>query len=161
MEQTQLPSYLKFILAVLVSELAGIIGAVFTVSAIPAWYAALQKPLLAPPNWVFGPVWTGLYLLMGVAAFLVWRKEPQRPSVRPALAIFGIQLVLNAVWSVLFFGLRSPAWALAEIVFLWFAILWTMLVFYKISKPAAWLLLPYILWVSFAVYLNYAIWTLN
>ncbi len=151
----------KLIIAVGVSELAGIIGSVFTVSAIPNWYAGLMKPVLNPPSWVFGPTWTTLYALMGVAAFLIWKTGWEKREVRMALGAFGIQLFLNAVWSVIFFGLHSPGWALVDIAALWLAIVWTMIVFYKISKPAAYLLIPYILWVSFASYLNYAIWTLN
>ncbi len=151
----------KLIIAIVVSELAGIIGSVFTISAIPNWYAGLVKPALNPPSWVFGPVWTTLYALMGIAAFLVWRNGWERKEVKTALSIFGLQLFLNAIWSIIFFGLHSPGWALVDIVALWFAIVWTIAVFYKISKPAAYLLLPYILWVSFASYLNYAIWAFN
>ena len=151
----------KLVIAVVVSELAGVIGSVFTVPAIPTWYATLVKPALNPPGWIFGPVWTTLYLLMGVAAFLVWRKGLQQPQIKKALGIFAIQLTLNALWSIIFFGLHNPGIALAEIIMLWFAIIWTITAFFKISRPAAYLLLPYILWVSFAAYLNYAIWALN
>jgi len=151
----------KLVIAVAISELAGIIGSFFTISAIPTWYAVLVKPALNPPSWVFGPAWTMLYALMGVAVFLVWKAGWKRKEVRNALGVFGIQLFLNAIWSIIFFGLRSPGWALADIAALWLAIVWTIIVFYKISKPAAYLLIPYILWVSFASYLNYAIWTLN
>ncbi len=152
---------LKFITAIAVSEAAGIIGSVFTVSAIPNWYAGLAKPALNPPSWVFGPVWTTLYALMGVAAFLIWKNGWEKKKVKAALGVFGIQLFLNAIWSIIFFGLHSPGWALVDIILLWLAIVWTMVVFYKISRPATWLLLPYILWVSFATYLNYSIWILN
>lgn len=154
-------NFFKLIIAIAVSELAGIVGSVFTVSAIPNWYAGLVKPALNPPSWVFGPVWTTLYALMGIAVFLVWKAGWEKKEVRIALGIFGVQLFLNAIWSIVFFGLQSPSWALANIVALWLAIVWTMLVFYKISKPAAYLLVPYLLWVSFASYLNYAIWILN
>ncbi|MDO8489950.1 MAG: TspO/MBR family protein [bacterium] len=152
---------LKLVIAIAVSELAGIIGSVFTVSSIPTWYATLVKPDLNPPAWVFGPVWTALFALMGIAAFLVWKEGLHRRDVKIALGIFDVQLVLNVLWSMLFFGLHSPGAALVEIVFLWIAILATIVTFAKISKPAAWLLVPYILWVSFAAYLNYAIWMLN
>lgn len=151
----------KLIIAIIVSELAGIVGSFFTVSAIPTWYAALEKPALNPPSWVFGPVWGILYLLMGVAAFLVWRKGWGRKEIKAALCVFGAQLFLNTIWSIIFFGLHNPGWALVNIIALWLAIIWTIIVFYKISKPAAYLLVPYILWVSFASYLNYAIWVLN
>lgn len=152
---------LKLIVAIAVSELAGIIGSVFTTPSIDGWYAGIVKPALNPPAWVFGPVWTTLFALMGIAAFLVWRKGLDRKDVKIALGIFGGQLVLNTLWSIIFFGLHSPGGAFIEIIFLWLAILATILVFVKISKPAAWLLAPYILWVSFAVYLNYSIWMLN
>ncbi len=151
----------KLVIAVVISELAGAIGSAFTIPAIPTWYATLAKPALSPPNWVFGPVWTALYFLMGVAAFLVWKKAGERKEVKFALGAFGIQLVLNALWSIVFFGLHSPGLALVNIAALWFAILWTKIIFWKISKPAAYLLAPYILWVTFAAYLNYAIWNLN
>jgi tryptophan-rich sensory protein len=165
----RLSNIFKLIIAVVVSELAGVIGSLFTISAIPthsagsgqAWYAGLVKPALNPPSWVFGPVWTTLYFLMGIAAFLVWRMGWERKEVKMALGVFGIQLFLNAIWSIIFFGLHSPGWALVDIALLWLAIVWTMVVFYKISKPAAYLLVPYLLWVSFASYLNYAILVLN
>ena len=152
---------IKLITTVVASELAGIIGSVFTFSAIPTWYAGLIKPSLNPPSWIFGPVWTTLYALMGIAAFLVWKKSLDHKDVRKALTIFLFQLVLNAVWSIIFFGLHSPLWALVDITLMWLAIVWTMVLFYKISKPAMWLLVPYILWVSFASYLNYSIWIIN
>ena len=151
----------KLVTAIVVSELAGIIGSIFTISAIPNWYTALTKPTLNPPSWIFGPVWTTLYALMGTAAFLVWKKGLDRSDVRKALFVFGLQLLLNATWSIVFFGLQSPAWALVNIVALWLSIVWTMILFYKISKISTWLLVPYILWVSFAMYLNYSIWMLN
>lgn len=153
--------WLKLIIAVVVSELAGVIGSIFTVSAIPTWYATLAKPALNPPSWLFGPIWTTLYLLMGIAAFLVWRKGWNSKGVKAALSLFAVQLILNAVWSIIFFGLHSPAWALIEIMAMWIAIVATIAAFAKISRPAAWLLMPYIAWVSFALYLNYAIWRLN
>jgi len=151
----------RLIIAIIVSELAGVLGAFFTTPSIPTWYAALIKPVLNPPSWVFGPVWTTLFALMGIAAFLVWKMGLDRKDARIALGIFIGQLALNSLWSIIFFGLHSPAAAFVEIVFLWFAIIWTIVVFYKISKPAAYLLLPYIFWVSFAVYLNFSIWMLN
>lgn len=154
-------SFFKLILSIIVCELAGIIGSIFTISAIPTWYATLVKPALNPPSWIFGPVWTTLYALMGIAAFLIWKQGWERQDVKKALSVFGIQLILNASWSIVFFGLQSPAWAFVNIVAMWFAIVLTMILFYKISKPAMWLLLPYILWVSFAGYLNLAIWILN
>ncbi|MFH1430669.1 MAG: TspO/MBR family protein [Candidatus Uhrbacteria bacterium] len=151
----------KFIVAIVVAQLAGIVGALFTTPSIASWYAELERPALSPPNWVFGPVWTTLFLLMGVAAFLVWRRGLGRRDVRLALGVFLLQLVLNTFWSVLFFGLHMPGAALIEIVVLWVAICATIGMFLRVSRPAAYLLSPYIVWVSFAAYLNYAIWTLN
>ena len=151
----------KLVTAIVVSELAGIIGSIFTISAIPNWYTTLTKPTLNPPSWIFGPVWTTLYALMGTAAFLVWKKGLDRADVRKALFVFGLQLLLNATWSIIFFGLQSPGWAFVNVILMWLAIIWTMILFYKISKISTWLLVPYILWVSFAMYLNYSIWMLN
>lgn len=151
----------KLIIAIVVSESAGIIGSIFTIPSISSWYAGLIKPDFAPPNWVFGPVWTTLFALMGIATFLIWREGWNRKDVKIALGVFIVQLVLNTFWSVIFFGLQNPGAAFVEIIFLWLAILATIIVFAKISKPAAWLLVPYILWVSFAGYLNYSIWILN
>ncbi|MDO8676454.1 MAG: TspO/MBR family protein [Candidatus Azambacteria bacterium] len=155
----KLNNTLKLIIAVVVSELAGIAGAFFTISAIPTWYSALTKPALNPPAWIFGPVWVALYFLMGVSLWLIWKSDSNEKN--KALWLFVAQLALNAIWSPIFFGAHSIGSALAIIVLLWAAIVLTILIFKKISKTAAWLLLPYILWVSFACYLNYAIWALN
>lgn len=125
------------------------------------WYEALAKPALNPPAWVFGPVWTALYVLMAIAAFLVWRKGWARKDVRVALGAFAVQLFLNLIWSPIFFGAHSPLWAFVDIAALWIAIAWTNILFEKISRPAAYLLIPYLLWVSFAAYLNYSIIVLN
>ena len=151
----------KLIVAIVVCELAGIIGSFFTTSAIPTWYTALAKPALNPPSWVFGPVWTILYALMGIAVFLVWQKGIHHKHIRKAVTVFALQLALNTLWSIVFFGLESPGWAFVNIVLMWLSIVWTMILFYKISKPAMYLLTPYIVWVSFAAYLNYSIWILN
>lgn len=154
-------NFLEAAAAIVICELAGLIGSIFTTSAIPSWYNGLVKPQLAPPNWLFGPVWTLLFALMGIAVYLVWRRFLQRDMKKIALWIFGGQLVLNILWSVLFFGLRSPGWAFVEIVVLWLAILASIIAFSKLSRLAAWLLVPYLAWVSFATYLNYSIWMLN
>jgi tryptophan-rich sensory protein len=151
----------KLALAVVVSEVAGVIGSIFTIPAISGWYATLTKPALNPPGWVFGPVWTLLYALMGLAAFWVWKKGWHKKEVKIALAFFAFQLLLNMLWSLAFFGLHSPLWAFVNIVFMWLAIVATMIAFWKISRPAFYLLVPYILWVSFAAYLNLAIILLN
>ena len=163
----KLNNLFKLVIAIAVSELAGVIGSVFTISAIPTWYAGLVKPALNPPGWIFGPAWITLYALMGIAAFLIWSSYAKasegqaKRQIKIALGVFGIQLFLNAIWSIIFFGLHNPFWAFIEIIILWLAILWTIFAFYKISRPAAYLLLPYIIWVSFAAYLNYSIWMLN
>jgi translocator protein len=154
-------SFLKLALCIALSQAAGLIGSFFTVSAIDSWYKTLARPEFAPPNWVFAPIWTTLYFLMGIAAFLVWQKGLEKKEVKIALSIFGIQLILNALWSIIFFGLQSPGWAFVEIIFLWIAIGATIVTFAKISKAAAWFLVPYILWVSFAAYLNFMIFWLN
>ncbi len=152
---------LKAILAIIVCQLAGIIGTVFTTPAIPTWYAGLVKPALNPPSWVFGPVWTLLYALMGIAAFIIWEKGFGRKDVKVALGLFALQLALNAIWSPIFFGLQNPGLALIVIAFMWIAIVFTIISFSRLSKIAAWLLVPYLAWVSFASYLNASIWMLN
>ncbi|HEY4521900.1 MAG TPA: TspO/MBR family protein [Candidatus Paceibacterota bacterium] len=156
---------LKLVISIGVSLGAGAIGSFFTAPAVQSnWYLELIKPAFNPPSWVFGPVWTTLYILMGISLFLIWKINPSeaRPGERRrAVILFFIQLVLNVFWSIIFFGLHSLGGAFIEIVFLWLAILATIIAFAKISKSAAWLLAPYILWVSFAVYLNFAIWLLN
>jgi len=152
---------IKLVVSIVACQCAGIIGSIFTTRAIPTWYAALEKPFFNPPNWLFAPAWITLYLLMGIAAFLVWRKGLGQKGVRAALVVFLVQLVLNALWSVVFFGLKSPLWGVVVILALWVAILLTIIRFFKLSTAAGALLLPYILWVSFASVLNVAIWVLN
>ncbi|MFH1182120.1 MAG: TspO/MBR family protein [Candidatus Woesearchaeota archaeon] len=149
----------KLVIAVFICELIGIIGASFTIPSIPTWYAGLQKPSFSPPNWIFSPVWTALYFLMGVSLYLVWQNRVK--GRRQAIKIFMIQLVLNLLWSILFFYQRSPLAAFVEIVILWSAILATIFFFYRISKAAAYILIPYLLWVSFAAILNLSIYLLN
>ncbi len=151
----------KLVSAIVICQLAGIIGSLFTVSSVSTWYQTLVRPALNPPSWVFGPVWITLYLLMGISLFLIWKKGWKKKNVRIAMSVFGVQLTLNALWSILFFGMQNPGLALINIALLWIGILASIILFYKISKPASYLLIPYILWVSFASYLNYAIWTLN
>jgi tryptophan-rich sensory protein len=151
----------KLVIAVAISLAAGGLGSIFTSSAIPTWYTTLSRPALNPPNWIFAPVWTTLFVLMGIAAFLIWKRGIDKPKNREALKIFLGQLILNVLWSFIFFGLHNPGLAFLEIIFLWLAILATILSFSKISKTAAYLLIPYIAWVSFASYLNLAIWQLN
>lgn len=151
----------RLAIAIFICQLAGILGGIFTFEAIPNWYASLNKPFFSPPNWVFGPVWTTLYFLMGVSVFLVWDKGFKDPHRRQALKLFGFQLVLNFFWSIIFFGLKSPELALIEIVVLWYLIFKTIKAFYPISNLASFLLIPYLAWVSFATILNLAIAVLN
>jgi tryptophan-rich sensory protein len=134
---------------------------VFTFSSIPTWYAALVKPPLNPPSWVFGPVWTILYALMGIAAFLIWQKLEKNKKAKESLMLFGLQLTLNTLWSIVFFGLQMPGLAFIIIVMMWLAIAGTIFSFAKISRTAAYLLVPYLIWVSFASYLNFGLWFLN
>jgi benzodiazapine receptor len=152
---------ITLVVFVAVCELAGLLGSVFTATSIPTWYASLAKPSFNPPNWIFGPVWTILYILMGVAAYLVYQKGFKRPEVKRALTVFFIQLLLNALWSIVFFGVHMILGALVNIVVLWVMILATILTFRRISKAAAYLLVPYILWVSFATALNFSLYLLN
>ena len=133
---------------------AGVVGSFFTVSSIPTWYAILNKPFFSPPNWVFGPVWTILYILMGISLYLIWQK-------REIPAIFWVQLILNTAWSIIFFGMRNPTLAFIDILILWVSILLTIKVFSKINKLAGRLLIPYLVWVSFATILNLGILILN
>jgi tryptophan-rich sensory protein len=151
----------KLVISLVACQCAGLVGSIFTSPAIPIWYAALEKPSFSPPNWLFAPAWGTLYLLMGVAAFLIWRQGFSKEGVKSALAIFLVQLVINALWSMVFFGLKSPIAGVVVIVVLWIAILFTILKFFKLSVTAGSLLIPYILWVSFATALNIAIWMLN
>jgi len=151
----------KLIVSIVACQCAGLIGSVFTMKAIPTWYATLEKPVFTPPNWLFAPAWGTLYLLMGIAAFIIWRRGLENIQVRRALLIFLVQLILNALWSVVFFGFESPIYGFIVIVGLWIAILFTILEFSRISTAAMVLLLPYILWVSFASALNASIWILN
>ena len=161
MGKIALADVLRLVISLVVCQLAGFVGSLFTTPAIPTWYSTLQKPTFNPPNWLFAPVWTVLFLLMGIALFLVWRKGLQTQGVGIALIAFTIQLALNILWSILFFGLRSPLAGFVEIAVLWIAILVTILTFWRVSHLAAGLLIPYIVWVSFAAVLNAYLWRLN
>lgn len=152
---------MKLIISIVLPLAVGMIGSVFTTPEIGAWYATLERPDIAPPNWVFGPVWTTLYVLMGIAAYLVWNKSLREKGVQVALSLFGIQLALNLAWSIIFFNLHAIGAALAEVIVLWLAILATIVAFGKVSKLAAWLLVPYLAWVTFAAYLTFQYWSLN
>jgi translocator protein len=148
-------------LSLAICYLAAAVGSFFTGLSVNSWYQTLAKPPIAPPGWVIGAVWTALYLLMAISLFLVLEKDRSRQQVREGLSLFAVQLSLNVTWSVLFFGLRSPLLAFAGILLLWAAIAATLLWFLKISRPAAYLLAPYLIWVSFAAVLNAWILILN
>lgn len=151
---------IKLIASIIICQLAGIIGAVFTTPSISGWYASLNKPFFNPPNWLFGPVWTILYLLMGISLYLVWNQK-KGMETKTALIFFAIQLGLNTLWSIIFFGLRLPSVAFVEILILLLFIVLTIIKFFPISKVSAYLLIPYLLWVSFASVLNFYIFILN
>lgn len=149
----------KFLISMAPPFLAAVIGSIFTASSVGNWYQTLQKPFFNPPGWIFGPVWTLLFFLIGCSLYLVWQSDKE--GKKKAYLIFGIQLVLNVLWSSLFFGLQNPGFAFAEIIILWIFIIWNIVIFRKFSSAAAWLLVPYLIWVSFAVYLNFSIFRLN
>lgn len=150
--------WFRVVLFIVLCECVGLLGSLTTVSGVSTWYATLAKPVLNPPSWIFGPVWTLLYALMGIAAYLVYKKGK---VAHVALRVFGLQLFLNGIWSPVFFGLHRPDVAFGIIVLMWMSIVWTMVQFSKHSKLATGLLVPYLLWVSFASYLNLMIWMLN
>ena len=151
----------RLVASIILWEGAGGIGSIFTTGAIATWYVALAKPAFTPPNSVFGPVWVTLYLLMAIAVFLVWRRGLGESGVKLAFIIFWVQLVINALWSVVFFGFRSPLGGVVVIIILWLLILFNIIRFFKVTPLAGWLLIPYILWVSIASYLNVGVWLLN
>jgi tryptophan-rich sensory protein len=147
--------------AILFCLIAGSLGSLVTGTGPGSWYAQLAKPLFQPPDWIFAPVWTLLFILMGIALYLIWEQGTERPEVRYAIYVFCMQFALNILWSFLFFGLQSPLLALLDIIVLWWAILATTMIFYKVRKSAAYLFLPYFAWVSFATILNASIYFLN
>jgi len=154
---------LSLVAAVLACEVVGASGSVFTTMGLESWYPSLVRPALAPPNWVFAPVWTTLFALMGVGAWLVWGElsGPDGPAARVALAAFVGQFVLNVAWSGAFFGLQSTFIGMIVITLLWVAIVATIAAFYRVDRRAAGLLVPYLVWVTFAGYLNVGFWLLN
>ena len=152
---------LKLIISILIPVAIGATAGFFTATGMGSWYQTIQKPSWNPPGWIFGPVWTTLYIMMGIALFLVWRSGATDGLKKTAISLFAIQLVLNFFWSFIFFKLQLPGWAFAEIILMWIMIFISILWFGKISSTAAWLLVPYISWVSFASVLNYAVWKLN
>jgi len=151
----------KLFCSITVCLSTGILGSFATRNSITNWYAHLSRPSFTPPDWTFGVVWPVLYVMMGISAFLIWNMDINRRQVRVALGVFALQLILNGLWTPIFFGLHLIGVALVEIVMMWAAILLTIFTFWKVSKAAALLLLPYILWVSFAVVLNASLFLLN
>jgi benzodiazapine receptor len=156
-----LSSVIRLVVSVLACLAAGGIGSLFTYKAIPTWYRALKKPRYTPPNWAFGPIWTTLYILMGVSVFLVWNKGLTVYGATVAFTLFWIQLVVNVIWSVIFFGMKSKGGGVIIIIVLWLLILATTVIYFGVSAWAGGLLVPYIVWVSVASYLNIGIWLLN
>ena len=151
----------RLIIAVLIPLLIGFTGGGFTASEIPGWYAKLNKPSWNPPNWLFGPVWTTLYIMMGIALYLVWKSTAASSVKQTAFVLFAVQLSFNFSWSIIFFNQHQVGWALVEILVMWVFIVLTIFSFSRINNTAAWLLVPYVSWVSFAAILNYTIWKLN
>ena len=152
---------LKFIIAIITPVAVGAVSGFFTATEIPVWYQNISKPGWNPPSWIFGPVWTILYVMMGIALFLVWKSEADPIIKKTAITLFISQLILNFFWSFIFFNQHQIGWALVEIIGMWIFILLTIFAFAQVNKTAAWLLVPYISWVSFATILNYTIWKLN
>jgi benzodiazapine receptor len=161
MDKSSLRSAGLLILCIVIPLLAGMIGSLFTTPAITTWYARLQKPFFSPPNWVFAPVWTALYILMGISLYLILQKGVEKRAVRQAVAIFSAQLAVNALWSFAFFGMQSPQNGLIMILVLLALIITTIVLFWRISRPAAVLLVPYVCWVCLATALNAMILVLN
>lgn len=150
---------LKLISAIVICFLAGIIGSLYTTNSISTWYVTINKPSFNPPNWLFAPAWTTLYILMGISLYIVWQQQSKTKN--KAYLLFYSQLVLNALWSIIFFGYHNLLLAFIEIIILWIVILWTIIEFHRISKTAAYLLIPYLGWVTFASILTYSVWRLN
>jgi translocator protein len=152
---------MKLFISIFIPLLVGSSAGFFTSSGVNGWYATASKPWFNPPNWLFAPVWTALYIMMGIALFLVWKTNANKTVKQTAVILFAVQLTLNFFWSFIFFKTQQLGWAFAEIIALWLMILFTIIWFGKINPTAAWLLVPYISWVSFASVLNYALWQLN
>lgn len=152
---------LKLIISTAVPLIVGFTASFFTITAVGSWYQTINKPSWNPPDWIFAPIWTTLYIMMGIAFFLVWRTLADKSVKRSAIILFILQLIANFFWSFIFFNQHQIALAFAEIIVLWLLILLTIFSFAKVSKLAAWLLVPYIIWVSFASILTYTIWQLN
>jgi len=156
-----LKNALFLVLFIIIAQMAGIIGSVFTADSVTTWYKEISRPSFTPPDWLFAPVWITLYVLMGISAFLIWKKRDKKKEVKTALIIFFIQLVLNSLWSIIFFGFHLTLIAFIEIILLWVAILFMIIKFYPISRAASLIQIPYLLWVSFAAVLNLSFTALN
>ncbi len=156
-----LKNVFKLIISIAICQLAGVIGTIFTIDSITTWYFDLSKPSLRPPNWLFAPVWITLYTLMGISLFLVWKKGLNIQRNKNAFILFIIQLVFNSLWSIVFFGMHQLFLSVIVIIILWLLIFACIFSFKPISKTASYLLIPYLLWVSFASYLNISIYILN
>ena len=154
-------SIFKIIVSIVACFAAAGIGSLFTFKAIPTWYTRLKKPRYTPPNWVFGPVWTILYILMGISVFLIWQKGLDTNGVLLAFTLFWVQLAFNVLWSIVFFGIKSSVGGVITIIVLWLLILATIVASFRISGWAGTLLTPYIVWVTIASYLNIGVWRLN
>lgn len=153
--------YIKLIICILICLSIGGISGYITANEIPAWYSTLNKPSFNPPNWIFTPVWTLLYILMGISLWLIWKSDVSSTIKNTAIFIFAIQLILNFFWSIIFFSFHQLGFSLIEIALFWIFILLSIFKFYPISTTATYLLIPYLLWVSFASVLNFALWKLN
>lgn len=151
----------KLIFSLVLCQLVGIIGGLFTAASVRTWYLTLNKPSFNPPNWIFGPMWITLYLLMSIALYLVWTTDSPGKAKQIAMIFFFIQLAINMAWSFFFFYLKSPGLGLIDIIALLVFILLTIWKFFPVNRTAGYLMLPYLLWVGFAAILNYSIWTLN
>jgi len=160
-EKIMIQSYPMLAVAIFFCLIVGSVGSLVTITGPGSWYSTLQKPFFAPPNWVFAPVWITLFILMGIALYLVWQCGTENREVKIALGIFGVQFFLNVIWSFLFFGLRSPLLGFIDIIILWVAIVVTIWAFYRVKKSAAYFLIPYIAWVTLASALNGAIYFMN
>jgi len=152
---------LKLIISLAIPQIVAAGASYFTVTRSGSWYRFIEKPEWNPPDWVFGPVWTALYIMMGIAFYLVWKSNVPISKKRKAIILWGVQLILNFFWSYIFFGQEQIFGAFLEIIVLWLFILLTIFAFARINKWAAWLMVPYIGWVSFAALLNFTIWELN
>jgi translocator protein len=155
-------NFKKLSISLLLPQLAGLVGSFWTAPAITVWYATLIKPSFSPPNFIFAPTWIILYLMMGISIYLIWQKIDFKPQkTKTVMYIFWVHLILNGLWSIIFFGAHNIQLALYNILAIWIFILILIIQFWKISKPASLLLIPYFLWVSFATILNYSLLVLN